>query len=48
MYNRMLYKLIEKIPEVECKVLESIVEKLCLIDVDIKVKNRRFEFSKRT
>lgn len=39
--------MVDKVPEIETKILEAIVDRLCQIDVDIKVKNRKFEFSKR-
>ena len=32
-------------PETEEKILEAIIEKLCQIDVDIKTKIRKFQFS---
>jgi hypothetical protein len=32
-------------PDMEERILEAMVEKLCFLDVDVKIKKRRFEFS---
>jgi hypothetical protein len=44
-YYRMIFEIAKACPETEEKILESIVEKLCQLDVDIKTKVRKFQFS---
>lgn len=42
LYYKMAFEIAKACPETEEKILESIVEKLCQLDVDIKTKTRKF------
>lgn len=42
LYYKMILDVARLCPESEEKILESVVEKLCQIDVDIKSKIRKF------
>ena len=46
LYNKLALQIAKACPETEEKILETLIEKLCQIDVDIKLKNRRYQFSK--
>lgn len=46
LYNKLALQIAQACPELEEKILENIIEKLCQIDVDIRVKPRRYEPSK--
>lgn len=43
----MIFEIAKTCPETEEKILESVVEKLCHLDVDLKTKVRKFQFSKK-
>lgn len=44
-YYKMALEVAKQCPEGEDKITEHVVEKLCLMDVDLKQKTRRFQFS---
>lgn len=41
----MVFEIAKACPESEERILECVVEKLCHLDVDIKTKVRKFQFS---
>lgn len=45
LYYRMVFDIAKACPENEERILLAIVEKLCQLDVDIKTKIRKFQFS---
>ena len=45
-YNKLALQIAKACPETEEKILESIVERLCQMDVDVRVRHRHFDFSK--
>ncbi len=42
----MILEIAKTCPDTEEKILESVVERLCHLDVDLKTKVRKFQFSK--
>jgi hypothetical protein len=44
-YNKICMQIAKDCPDMEEKILEIMVEKLCFLDVDVKLRKRRFEFS---
>ena len=47
-YHKLAFDVAKECPKLENKILETIVERLCNLDVDIKLKKRKFEFSQST
>jgi hypothetical protein len=46
MYSRIALQVARLMPETEESIMEALIERLCQLDVDIKVKPRRFAFSR--
>jgi len=45
-YNKLCLDIAQANPKYEGKILEAIIERLCFLDVDVKLRKRKFEFSK--
>lgn len=45
LYYKMILDVAKQCPESQEKILEAVVERLCQLDVDIRMKIRKFSFS---
>jgi len=44
-YHKFCLSIASQVPHLECQILEILVERLCILDVDIKTRKRKCEFS---